>query len=89
MSWTQNYDPFASAWLSPLAAAVPIVLLLALLATGRVSAPLAALAGLLSALFIAIFVFTPPQTASPDSGGLLAWSTTVLASAAYGAALRR
>ena len=38
MPWTQNYDPLGSGWLSPLAAAVPIVLLLALLASGKVRA---------------------------------------------------
>ena len=46
MTWTQNYNPLDSALLSPLAAALPVVLLLGLLATGRVSAPAAALAGL-------------------------------------------
>ena len=35
MIWTQNYDPFGSAILSPLAAAIPVVLLLGLLASGR------------------------------------------------------
>ena len=39
MTWTQNYDPFNSPLLSTLVAALPIVLLLGLLATGRVSAP--------------------------------------------------
>ena len=41
MTWTQNYDPSASAVLSPLAAAVPVVLLLGLLASGQVPAPVA------------------------------------------------
>ena len=41
MTWTQNYDPFGSALLSPLAAAISVVLLVGLLASGRVSAPVA------------------------------------------------
>ena len=44
MAWTQNYDPFDSPVLSPLVAALPVVVLLGLLATGRVSAAKAALA---------------------------------------------
>jgi cytochrome c oxidase subunit 2 len=56
MTWTQNYDPFGSALLSPLAAATPVVLLLGLLATGRVPAQLAALAGLAAAVVTAAAV---------------------------------
>jgi lactate permease len=62
MSWTQNYDPLASPVLSTLLAALPVVVLLGLLATGRVSAPRAALAGLVAAWLIAVFVFRPPET---------------------------
>jgi lactate permease len=42
MPWTQNYDPLHSAWLSPLVAALPVLVLLGLLATGRVAASRAA-----------------------------------------------
>jgi len=84
--WTQNYDPCQSAVLSPLVAALPIVLLLGLLATGRVSAPWAALAGLASAVFLAIFVFTPLETLQRESGGALAWAGTVFTAAGQGAA---
>src|SRR5262245_44469866 len=86
MTWTQNYDPFGSAVLSPLVAALPIVLLLGLLASGRVSAPLAALAGLLAALVAAVFVFVPKEVHSPDGPGLGGWAGVVLAAAGYGAA---
>src|SRR5262245_7230673 len=86
MTWTQNYDPFGSAVLSPLVAALPIVLLLGLLASGRVSAPLAALAGLLAALIAAVFVFVPKEVHSPDGPGLGGWAGTMLAAAGYGAA---
>jgi lactate permease len=84
MTWTQNYDPFGSALLSPLAAAIPVVLLLGLLASGRVSGPAAALAGLLAAWLVAVFAFTPPEVASPD-GGRLAWAGTMASAAGYGA----
>src|SRR4051812_28863849 len=85
MVWTQNYDPLGP-WLSPLAAAVPILLLLGLLATGRVSAARAALAGLVGAVGVAVFVFQPAEVSTADGPGLLGWATTVLAAAGYGAA---
>jgi lactate permease len=84
--WTQNYDPCQSPILSPLVAALPIVLLLGLLATGRVSAPWAALAGLASAVFLAIFVFTPLETMQPESGGVPAWAGAMFMAAGQGAA---
>ena len=83
MTWTQTYDPLQSALLSPLAAAVPVVVLLGLLASGRVSAPLAALAGLAAALVIAIFTFTPSEAAS---AGISGWGGVMLTAAASGAA---
>jgi lactate permease len=83
--WTQNYDPLHSAIWSPLVAALPIVLLLGLLATGRVSAPWAALAGLVAAALLAIFVFTPEE-AGQSGGDLAAWAGTVLAASGMGAA---
>jgi lactate permease len=86
MHWTQNYDPAGSPLLSTLLAALPVVLLLGLLATGRVSAPLAALAGLTAAVLLAVFAFAPEEVRSPDSGGTAAWAGTVLAAAGQGAA---
>jgi len=59
--WNQVYDPFANQTLSTLAAAVPVVLLLVLLASGKVKAHLAALIALLAAIVIAIVVFTMPS----------------------------
>jgi lactate permease len=85
MHWIQNYDPFGSPLLSTLVAALPIVLLLGLLATGRVSAQMAALIGLVAAMLAAIFAFLP-EPATADSGGRLAWAGTVLAAAGNGAA---
>jgi lactate permease len=86
MVWTQNYDPFGSAVWSPLAAAVPVLLLLGLLATGRVSALRAASAGLAAAVLMAVFAFTPVGAARADGPGLRGWSAAVLAAAGYGAA---
>src|SRR5262249_24714507 len=75
MTWTQNYDPFASPVLSPLVAALPVVVLLGLLATGRVSAARGALAGLIAAWLTAGFVFTPPEAKeqgfAPGAGAML------------------
>jgi lactate permease len=87
MPWTQIYDPFGNAWLSTLVAALPTLLLLGLLATGRASAQLAALVGLVAALLAAIFVYVPEMPAAPSYGErLAAWAPTMLAAAANGAA---
>ncbi len=86
MPWTQNYDPCASAFWSPLVAALPVLLLLGLLASGRASAHVAALAGLAAALLAAVFVFVPAEASDPDGPGLLGWARTVLAAAGHGAA---
>src|SRR5436305_933606 len=86
MPWTQNYDPFGSPALSTLVAALPVVLLLGLLATGRASAAMAALVGLVTAVLAASFGFTPQEAASPGSGGTFAWMLAVLTAAGQGAA---
>jgi lactate permease len=71
--WIQVYDPLASAWLSTAAAALPIVLLLATLGLLEWRAHYAALAGLVSALTIAVVVYGMP-------------APTALATTLYGAA---
>jgi lactate permease len=86
MTWTQNYDPFGSPGLSALVAALPVVLLLGLLASGRVPAPVAALAGLAAAVLTAVFAFTPVEALTPGRPGRAAWAGTVLAASGYGAA---
>lgn len=86
MLWTQNYQPFDSPILATLLAALPIVLLLGLLASGRVSASWAALIGLVAATCTAIFVFTPQEVAQSGSGGSGGWAQTVLIAALDGAA---
>ena len=60
MSWTQRYDPAGSAVLSTLAAALPVVVLLGSLAWLRLRAHYAALAGLVTALLVAIAVIGMP-----------------------------
>src|ERR1700747_2174915 len=56
--WNQVYNPLGSAALSTIAAAVPVVTLLVLIASGRVKAHLAAIIAVVVTNLIAIFVFT-------------------------------
>ena len=70
--WSQVYDPFNNVWLSTLAAAIPVVVMLAALAFFHIKAHIAALMGLAAALVVAIG-FSMPASAA-------------FSSAAYGAA---
>ena len=58
--WNQVYDPLNNAVLSTMAAALPVVTLLLLIASGRVKAPIAAIAALLVAIAVAVYIFTMP-----------------------------
>ncbi len=60
LMWNQVYDPFNSPVLSTLAAALPVVSLLALIASGKVKAHLAAVIALVVAILVAIVLFTMP-----------------------------
>ena len=62
MHWSQIYAPAGSIGLSALIAALPVVVLLGLLAFLHVRAHLAALAGLLVAGAVAIFVYGMPPS---------------------------
>ncbi len=60
MRWVQNYDPLGYWPASTLAAALPVFVLLGLLAWGRLKASLSALVGLATACLIAFLVFGMP-----------------------------
>jgi lactate permease len=86
MVWTQTYDPLGNLWLSTLVAGLPVILLMALLASGRVTAHVAALAGLLAALALAIFVYVPYREDMSYGERVTEWFPTMLAAAGNGAA---
>ena len=75
MSWIQVYDPLGNAWLSTLAAALPIVLLLVALAVLEWKAHWAALAGLAAALLVSVVIYGMPVPAA---------AATAVYGAAYG-----
>src|SRR5262245_63426959 len=62
--WNQVYNPFGNATLSTIAAALPVVTLLVLIASNKVKAHIAAIAALIVANLVAIFIFTMPADMS-------------------------
>lgn len=58
--WLQGYDPTGRWWLSTLAAAVPVVVLLGTLALLRMKAHYSAILGLVAALVVAVGIFHMP-----------------------------
>jgi len=58
--WNQVYNPLGSAALSTIAAAIPVVTLLVLIASGRVKAHIAAIIAVIVTNLIAIVIFTMP-----------------------------
>jgi lactate permease len=64
MHWDQVYNPFHNAVLSTIAAAIPVVTLLVLIASGKVKAHIAAIIAVILTNLIAIFVFTMPANMS-------------------------
>src|SRR5579859_1346059 len=62
--WNQVYDPLCNSLLSTLAAALPVVTLLLLIASNKVKAHIAAFAALVVANLVAIVIFTMPADMS-------------------------
>ena len=69
--WNQVYNPFNNTTLSTLAAAIPVVSLLVMIASGKVKVHIAAIVALVLANLVAIFLFTmPAEFVDP---GIAAW----------------
>src|SRR6266576_341784 len=62
--WNQIYNPLGNATLSTVAAALPVVTLLVLIASGKVKAHIAAIIALIVANIITILVYTMPAAMS-------------------------
>ena len=60
LGWAQNYDPFNNPLVSALVAAIPMVLLLAIIATNKISAHVASLIAIVVAICVAVFAFHMP-----------------------------
>ena len=58
--WNQVYNPLNSSVLSTMAAAIPVVALLAMIASNKVKVHIAAILALIIANLVAIFIFTMP-----------------------------
>ncbi len=69
MTWLQTYAPLGDVFISALVAALPVVVLLGLLAFFHVRAHLAALAGLAAAWLVAVFVFGMPVSLATAAAG--------------------
>jgi lactate permease len=67
VTWTQVYDPFGHWWISTLVAALPVIVLLGLLAGFKVKAHLCAIAGAATAILCAVLVFHMPAKLAVSS----------------------
>ncbi|MCI0537568.1 MAG: L-lactate permease [Verrucomicrobiales bacterium] len=64
MPWSQHYDPLGNSILSTLVATLPVVVLLGSIALLRIRIHVAAVAGLIVALAVAVFVYQMPVSAA-------------------------
>ena len=62
--WEQVYNPLNNTVLSTIAAAIPVLVLLGLIASNKVKAHIAAVIALIAANLVAIFIFTMPANLS-------------------------
>ena len=60
MTWNQVYDPFHNSLISTIVAAFPIVLLLGLIASGKIKSHWAALIALATTIIVGVFAFGMP-----------------------------
>src|ERR1700741_4461674 len=65
--WNQIYDPLNNSTLSTIAAALPVVTLLVLIASGKAKAHIAAVIALIVANIITIFIYSMPAAMSVKS----------------------
>ena len=64
MPWSQPLDPLGNPWLSTTVAAIPVLLLLGLVAWGRIRVSIAALLALGAAVSVALVAFRMPIPAA-------------------------
>src|SRR5436853_742652 len=62
--WNQIYNPLGNTALSTIAAAIPVITLLVLIASGKVKAHIAAIVAVILTNLIAIFIFSMPANMS-------------------------
>ena len=70
MAWTQVYEPLGGIGLSALAASVPLIILFYMLAFRQAKGHIAAVAGLVGALLVAILVWKMPVGLAVNSVAL-------------------
>ncbi|HZW33899.1 MAG TPA: L-lactate permease, partial [Isosphaeraceae bacterium] len=70
MSWSQDYDPLHAWYISTLVSALPVVTLFFVLVVLRARVWIAALAGFLMAVVLALIVFGMPAPLVAAAGGL-------------------
>ena len=83
MIWSQNYDPFGSPLLSTLISTLPVIVLLGGIGLLKMRAHVAALAGLATALAIAVLGFRMPVEMAGLAAGLTALFMAAMGTIGY------